>query len=251
MRSSAIEVFLLGLSALPVVAHAEWLGRGEAGVAFASSNASTKTNTFNAKFELANQLDRWKHAFGASAVYASSRDENNVRALTSNRWEAHEQSDFNFREGGFWFENLRYESDEVGSFEYQAAATSGVGYKFFDTDDIKISVQVGAGYKAFRQRVVAPEVSEAEHDVIGSAAFDYQQSMTVNTSLSEKLAVEVGETNTSAQNDLVLQVKMSDVLALALGWQLRFNSNPGMRTSTAAYERYDRLTTANFVYEFK
>lgn len=252
MASSAINsIWLISAVLIPVCATAEWAGRGEAGVAFANSNASTTTSTLNGKFELANEFIRWKHAFGASGVYASNKDENDVKETTANHWEVHQQSDFKFSERGFWFESLRHESDEVGSFEYQASATTGLGYKFADTDRIKFSVQLGAGYKLLKPRVEAPEVAHRDHDVIGSGMIDYQHALTENTSLIEKLTVESGETNTSAQNDLALQVKMTDVLALAVGYQLRYNSNPGMRTATAAFEKYDRLATANLVYEFK
>lgn len=252
MASSATR-FILFFGALTVAGavRAEWTGRGEAGVAFSNSNASTKTSTVNAKFEVANQLERWKHALGSSGVYASSKDENDLKEITANRWEAHQQSDFRFGVRGFWFENLRHESDEIGSFEYQSAATTGLGYKFADTETIKFSTQLGAGYKLLKARVELPEVARAEHDFIVSGMVDYQHALTGNTSVIDKLIVESGATNTLAQNDLALQVKMSDVLALAVGYQLRYNSEPGMRTETAAFEKYDRLATANLVYEFK
>lgn len=252
MALSVIQsIWLVSSLALPVSAWADWTGRGEAGVAFADSNSSTTTSTVNAKFELANQLEQWKHAFGASGVYASSKDENGLKATTANRWEGHQQSDFKFSERGFWFENLRHESDEIGSFEYQSTATTGLGYRLADLKYSKLSVQLGVGYKLFKKRVEAPDATQRDHDVIGSGMLDYQQSLTDNTSLTEKLIVESGDTNTSAQNDLVLQVKMSDVMALALGFQVRYNSDPGMRTATVAFEQYDRLATANLVYEFK
>lgn len=234
-----------------VSARADWAGKGEAGVALSSSNASTTTSSANAKFDLADQLEQWRHAFGASGIYASSKDENDVRETTTNRWEAHQQSDFNFNASGFWFENLRYESDAIGNFEYQAATTTGLGYKVIDTPATRLSLQLGIGYKQFVQRVEPPEVSQRDHDTIASGVFDYRQSLTSNTSLTNKLTVESGDTSTVAENDLALQVKMTDVLALAVGYQLRYNSNPGMRTETAAYDKYDRLATANLVYEFK
>ncbi len=253
MAATTVIKFICFTSVLVISASAwaDWTGKGEAGVAFANTNASTTTNTMNAKFELANHLEHWKHAFGASGVYASNKDENDLKETTANRWEAHQQSDFEFSKRGFWFESLHHEVDEVGSFEYQSSATTGLGYKFADTETTRLSVQLGAGYKLFKPRVQAPDVAQSDQDVIGSGVFDYQHKLTANTTLTDKLTVEAGASNTSAQNDLALQVKMTDVLALALGYQLRYNSEPGMRTATAAFEKYDRLTTANLVYEFK
>jgi putative salt-induced outer membrane protein len=250
--ASAIKsIWLTSALVISANAWADWTGRGEAGVAFANSNASTTTSTMNAKFELVNQLEQWKHAFGASGVYASNKDENDLEETTANRWEAHQQSDFEFSQRGFWFESLRHESDEIGSFEYVSSVTTGLGHKFADSETVKLSVQFGVGYKMFRPRVQTPDVAQSDDDVIGSGVVDYQQKLTGNTTLTDKLTVESGASNTSAQNDLALQVKMTDVLALSLGYQLRYNSDPGMRTATAAFEKYDRLTTANLVYEFK
>ena len=61
-----------------------------------------------------------------------------------------------------------------------------------------------------------------------------------------ELAVEAGADNTFAQNDLSLQVKMTDVLALAVGFSVRHNTDPPV-----GFEETDTLTTVNLVYEIK
>jgi putative salt-induced outer membrane protein len=48
------------------------------------------------------------------------------------------------------------------------------------------------------------------------------------------------------QNDLALQVKMTDVLALAVGYSVRYNTDPQV-----GFEKTDTLTTINLVYEIK
>lgn len=224
------------LLAVSVHARAEWTGRGEAGVAFANGNAGAKTTTVNGRFDLALKLVSWEHAFGGAGVYASSRDENDVKSTTANRWEAHQQSDFRFSERGFWFESQRHEMDGVGSFEYQYAATTGLGYRLSDTERIKSSAQLGVGYKRLKPRMEAVESLPAEEDFIGTFTFGHQHSLTDNTSIIERLIVEAGATNVAAQNSLALQVKMLDVLALAVGYQVRYNSEPGMRSETAPFE---------------
>jgi putative salt-induced outer membrane protein len=250
-RSALSAQWLLLLLVICASAQAEWSGKGEAGVALASSNANTTTTTVNAKFDLANQLERWRYAFGASSVYASNKDENDVRATTTNRWEVHQQSDFNFSGQGFWFEGLRHESDQIGSFATQSIVTTGFGYKVIDNDATRFALQLGVGYKWFKQRVEPSSPSEPGNDAIASGVLDYRHAFNENTSITEKLTIDAGGMNTAAQNDLALQVKMFNVLALAVGYQLRYNSKPGMRTATAAFGKYDRLATTNLVYEFK
>ena len=48
------------------------------------------------------------------------------------------------------------------------------------------------------------------------------------------------------ENDLALQVKMTDVLALAVGYSVHHNTDP-----PAGFEKTDTLTTINLVYEIK
>ena len=60
------------------------------------------------------------------------------------------------------------------------------------------------------------------------------------------MVVESGAENTFVQNDISLQVKMTDVLALAVGYGVRHNSNPPVE-----FKKTDTLTTINLVYEIK
>ena len=100
-------------------AHADWTGKGEAGLVIATGN--TETETANAKLQFANEIGKWKHQFGGAALYASSDDE----GTTAQRWEAFEQSDYNFSPRNFWFGAARYEDDEFSGFEYQAIVSTG------------------------------------------------------------------------------------------------------------------------------
>ena len=78
--AAALLVPLVALSP----AHADWSGKGEAGLVIATGN--TETKTANAKLLLANEVDKWKHQFGGTALYASSDPD----GTTANRWELSE-----------------------------------------------------------------------------------------------------------------------------------------------------------------
>lgn len=223
-----------------------WSGKGEAGLALSSTNAGTRSNTANAKVDVAYDSPMWKHGVGASGVYASSENPGDAeKTVTDNRWEAHEQSNYKFSEKGFWFGGLNYDEDHVGSFAYQSSVTTGLGYNLYNNDRTKLSAQFGVGYKAFRQRVEPPAISSRDHDLIATGLIDYQHSLTATTQVTEKISTESGSSNTMVENDLGLQVKISTLLAIALGYQVRYNSEPG-----AGFGRYDRLTTVNLVYKF-
>ena len=248
------SIFAVSVLMLPLVASAHWSGKGEAGAALSTANTGATNTTYTAKLDVASEVDKWKHAFGGSTIYTSSKAEATADnpdpqdETSANRWELHEQSDYKFTENTFWFGAIRHENDDIGSFAHQTVLTTGLGHKFIDNEKTKLVAQVGAGYKRSKQRTDP----DSDGDAIATGSVEYKQMLTSSTTLLEKLSVESGSSNTLIQNDLALQVKMTDVLALALGHQLRYNTKPGPRAFGGGdYAHSDRLLTANLVYEFK
>lgn len=248
MRATTATTFLvavISLAALP--AYADWTGKGEAGLVISSGN--TETETANAKLLLETEIEKWKHQFGGSALYASSE----VEGTTAKRWEVFEQSDYNFSPRNFLFGAVRYENDEFSGFEYQAVLSAGIGRKFIDTDVTKFVGTAGVGYKFFETQDVFDEVTgvliepgDSDSEVVFRGTLDFEHQFSETTSLIDKFVVEAGSDNTFLQNDLSLQVKMTDVLALAVGYSVRHNTDPPFE-----FEKTDTLTTINLVYEIK
>jgi putative salt-induced outer membrane protein len=225
---------------------ADWTGKGEAGLVLSSGN--TETETANAKVNLAREAGNWKNGFGLAGLYASDDE-----GATAQRWEALTQSDYNFSPKTFWFGAARYEQDEFSGFEYQAILSSGLGRKFIDTDHTKFVGTAGAGYKFLETRDAFDEATgvllqegDTENEVVFRGTLDLDHQLTQTTSLIDKFVVEAGADNTFVQNDISLQVKMTDVLALAVGYSVRHNTDPPV-----GFEKTDTLTTVNLVYEIK
>jgi putative salt-induced outer membrane protein len=227
-------------------AHAELTGKGEAGLVIASGN--TETETANVKLALAHERDKWKNQVGLAGLYASD-----VEGTTAQRWEAFGQSDYNFSPKTFWFGAARYEDDRFSGFEYQATISTGLGRKFVDTDRTKFVGTAGVGYKVFETRdafdpdtgVLLEEGARGE-DVVFRGTLDFEHKLTETTSLLDKFIVEAGADNTFYQNDLSVQVTVTKVLALAVGYSVRHNTDPPI-----GFEKTDTLTTVNLVYEIK
>ena len=239
-------VFAATLMAAAVPAQAEWTGKGEAGLVISSGN--TNTETANAKVQLTNETDNWKNMAGAAALYASDEE-----GKAANRWEVFGQSDWKFTERNFLFGAGRYEQDEFSGFRYQATASYGIGRRFLDSPNTKMVGTLGAGYKFLETRDSFDEETgvliaegESSNEVVFRATVDLEHTFTATTSLINKFIVESGANNTFAQNDLSLQVKMTDVLALAVGYSVRHNTDP-----PAEFQETDTLTTINLVYEIK
>jgi putative salt-induced outer membrane protein len=234
---------LLSLHALP--ASAQWTGRGEAGVVIASGNTETKAG--NAKLAVAHKADAWTNQGTFAAVYAADEI-----GSTAQRWEATAQSSYQFNAHNFSFGGVRYENDHFSGFTHQGTVSGGVGHLFIDTPETRLTAQLGVGYKFSETREVfspaglllVPRTSDNALATIGNV--DYRHSFNASTTLLDKFTTEYTSENTFVQNELALQVKMNDKLALAVGYAVRYNTDP-----PAGFEKTDSLTTANIVYEVK
>lgn len=239
----AALALVLGCGSL--AAHAQWNIKAEAGAVAARGN--TDTDSANAKFTIAREFVKWKHTLDLAGVYASDDT-----GATGQRWSARAQTDYAFHEKGFWFASGRYEEDRFSGFEYQAAYGTGLGWRFFDDPITQFSVQLGVGYRISRTRdsladdgvTFLPGTRERESILQGSSNFEHQ--LTETTKVLNKLLVESGDENTFVQNDLSLEVRILGALSLAVGYSVRYNTDPPPEFTTT-----DTLTTLNLVYELK
>nr|WP_298720052.1 DUF481 domain-containing protein [uncultured Steroidobacter sp.] len=243
MRRSFFAATVLA-AALP--AHAEWTGKSEAGLVIASGN--TNTETANARVNLKYETEKWKNTVGGAALYASDEE-----GKTANRWETFGELGWKFTERNFLFGAGRYEQDEFSGFEYQATLSGGVGRRFMDRPNTTMVGTIGAGYKFFETRDAFDtetgaliEAGRSDSEVVFRGTLDFEHKFTATTSLINKFITEVGADNTFVENNINLQVKMTDVLALAVGYGVRHNSDP-----PAEFKQTDTLTTINLVYDIK
>jgi putative salt-induced outer membrane protein len=224
-----------------------WTGKGQAG--FVASQGNSGGKSANAALDMTYQADPWKHLFHLAGLYGDS-----AGIVSAERWDTLWQSNYDLTKNLFTFGQLHYTRDMFSGFQYQAAASAGLGYKFFDTDDLKLSVQAGVGYGELRPEelikddtgaVVTRNLLPKEDSVIGTFGVDYSQKFTQTTALSDKLQVEYGSINTLATNTLALGVKMTDKLAMSVGYMVQYNTSP-----PAGLKKQDTNETINLVYAF-
>jgi putative salt-induced outer membrane protein len=225
------------LLALSLPAFAQWTGKGEAGVAIANGNSDTKTA--NAKVAAGYKAGNMEYTLGFAGLYVRNDGD-----TTAKRWEALLQDRYNFGGGRtFWFGGARYEEDHFSGFDHQGVLDTGIGHKFIDTDATKLSGQLGVGYK-FWETLDVPR--DKDGSIAGTAALDFSQRLTDTTTLTNKFGAEVTSDSNFLQDELALAVKVSDRLALSLGYAVRHNTDP-----PAGFKKTDTLSTVNLVYEVK
>jgi putative salt-induced outer membrane protein len=250
MRKSIVAtVITLGVLA-SAGAHAQnsWSTRSELG--FVASRGNTSTETANAKIQVIREVKRWKYTLETTGLYGKSQG-----IATAQHVDARLQvaKSFGKDERWFWFGAGRYEDDRFSGFDYQATVSAGLGRHFIATDRTKLIGTLGVGYKFFETRDTFDPVSglllqqgESDNEAVLRGTVDYTHTLTATAQLFDKFLVESGANNSSLQNDIGIQVKISDVLALAAAYTVHYNSDPPLN-----FGKTDSLTTLNLVYELK
>jgi putative salt-induced outer membrane protein YdiY len=240
---AAVAILLLAAPA-----QAQWTGKAELG--FLQSGGNTESASANTKLDLKRDGQKWINSFSAAALYSE-----NAEFSTAERYEGRYQADYKINDKLSWFGALRGEQDRFSGFAYQATVSTGASYKFIDSPATKLQASLGAGYKRFKEEVLvksdAGEVLDriegpSDSGMVGTLSSDFEHAFTETTKLTNKLLTEFGGENTAVANDIALQVSMTQSFALAVGFGIRYNSDPPPLS-----ESTDTLITINLVYNIK
>ncbi|HEX3845988.1 MAG TPA: DUF481 domain-containing protein [Steroidobacteraceae bacterium] len=225
----------------------EWIGKGQAG--FLDSHGNADAESINANVDMLRYDGPWKNELYVGGLYGKSSS-----VVSAERWETRGQSNYDLTPRTFLFGALRFEHDLFDGFQYQASATSGVGYKLIDSDSTKLAAQVGAGYRRLRPEdifknpdgiVTARVLHDSQGEAIGTMGIDFMHAFNKSTSITNKFLAESGSDNTMLHDELALNVKMTDKLALSVGYAATDNTTP-----PPTLKKLDTLTTVNLVFSF-
>jgi len=233
ITNAVLLVFLTTAIAQP--ARADWSGKAELGASMATGNSDNQSA--NGAAEVTYKDKKWENVLGFMGNYGNDGDN-----TTAQRWEVRGQTNYSFTERAYWFGAGRYDNDRFSAYDYQASLATGLGYKFFDTDDTKLWVQGGPGYRISKER----ETGDRIDGVIFRGNIGFERQITETTRIVNLFLVEAGSDNTYLQNNLGLVVKVSGSLGLRVGYEVRYNTDvpPGI-------DKTDTLTTVGLLYETK
>lgn len=211
-----------------------WSGTGELGLAIAKGN--TDNETLVGKLKLAREDDVWRHSVLASFLYGTSDGLENAR-----RYELFGSTGYRFAERHYVFGSGRNERDHFSSDEYQTTVAGGYGFEAFMSEDTKLVLEIGPGYRWSKEQ----DVRVHDNEAIARGFMDFSHQLTDSTRIYDTLLIESGGDNTFVRNDFGVQVSMTDALALKAGFEIRHNTDV-----SDDRRRTDRLTTVNVVYGF-
>lgn len=226
-----------------------WSGSsGELG--FSSAHGNSTAENLNARLKARYTDGDWVHSLDlfanrASAEYLVEQPDGTkrrVRQTTADRYTAAAGSALQLGEFRQLTATGRYERDKFAT--YDRLATFGVGYgtRLINAERFSLDAQIGPGVR----RAHNVKLDRNETGLIGRGLLDLKYNITKSTDLGDTLLVESGSYNTYIQNDLGLQVSVSERFALKVGYQVRHNSDVSPDN-----KKTDTLTTVNLVYTFK
>jgi putative salt-induced outer membrane protein len=236
-----------------------WSTRALAG--YSKTGGTTDTSSANALFHTAHTMGQWKVLFGFEGLYGATRGETTAQA-----WHAHIQGNYNITDRLYWYAGYRQDDDKFSGFLYQKTVSTGAGYQIFKSDTTKLSVQGGVGETWLRPEdlvldpvggiVIAPCAAPdpgscswlypGERETVFDGALNFEQDFNPYTKFLASATVQSGSLNTMTSYNASVQVKMTNQLALAVGYQLVYNTSPPPSVAKSA-----SLTTLSLVYEFK
>jgi putative salt-induced outer membrane protein len=224
-----------------------WIGKGQLG--FLSSHGNSDSESLNANVDVLRYDGPWKNEIYVGGLYGK-----NSGIVSAERWETRGQSNYTISGDLFAFGGLRYEHDLFDGFQYQASVTGGMGYKLINTDDTKLTAQVGAGYRRLRPETIDKDPTgvvisrtplDATGEAIATVGVDFSHAFTKTTVFTNKFLMEAGSSDTLLHDDLALTVKMSDKLALSIGYGITDNTKP-----PAPLKKLDTVASVNLVFGF-
>ncbi|MGM0563710.1 MAG: DUF481 domain-containing protein [Pseudomonadota bacterium] len=221
-----------------------WSGEGELG--FSTTSGNSETETLSSKLGIDYKKNLWGNQFDVDAIRTESEvtdpDTGALRTeKTADRYVITNKLTHDINDDWYNFLNGRYEDDEFSSFEYQANATAGFGWRAVNNDFTTLDLEIGAGYKEDKIR----STGETEDGGVGRLFQSLSHELSDSAKLSQSLLAEGNSDNTYSELNAGLRVAINGALALKLSHTVKHNSNVTPGTS-----EYDRITGVNLVYGF-
>jgi putative salt-induced outer membrane protein len=211
---------------------------GSLGLSWLSTSGNTDTSSFGLDFALKRTPDPWGLDVGANLVRADQNGQ-----LTAERYNAHGRAERAIGERWTAFAGLSGERDRFAGFDLRGVVESGASYKILTGPQHQLSVDGGLTWTRL-------DITDdgREEWLGGLLGLSYAWKITETSSVTERL-VWYPNFKDSGQwrvtSEAAVQAALSSVLALKLGYLLRYDHQP-----VPGFHTTDTATTASLVLQF-
>lgn len=231
-------VVLMGM--LPVLGYAQdapkkpWEAAAELGLVITTGNTDTKN--LNAKFNIANEQEKWRHSARFELVKAQDDGD-----TTAERYLVTGKTLYRYTKFNYAFATATYDDDRFSGFDYRVSEAIGYGRRLLSNDTVTLDLEIGPGA---RQSKVEGE--KTNNDFIARAASTLAWSISQSAKFTEELSTEYGENADAVSKSLTsLKTTIAGNLSMNLSLLVKHSTEvpPGV-------EKVDTETSVTLVYNF-
>lgn len=220
-------------------AKSPWTSSAELG--YVTTSGNTNTSSLNAKFDIAYEIEKWKHTGHAETLKSETRNETTGEdEKTADKFLATYQADYKFTELDYALGLLSYEEDKFSGFEYQAKAVVGYGRKIIFSDEMILKLEVGPGDRKFKE-----DNKPSDDDAFVYLAAKYSWDITPTSKFTEELNADFGDKQDEWKSVTGLSAKINTSLSMKLTHTVKY-----LDVVPAGNNQYDRETAVTLVYSF-
>lgn len=140
----------------------EYSSQFNIGITAATGNADTQQYHFDGEFNARGEKDRY--TIGADF----NRGEDDGETIVDN-WTVYTNYDYFLSEKLFWNNAITLQQNDLQQLDLRTSISTGIGYQFHDTDDLRLSATVGVGYLSENF-----EVAPSEQTIAGRWSVKYE-----------------------------------------------------------------------------
>jgi len=207
-----------------------WKSSAEVGYVNVSGN--TNTETLKAVFDIAHEAEKWLNKAHAEALSstAETTDTTAIPAIAREeraaaKWLVSVQSDYKFNDFDYLYGLLSYEDDRFSGFDYQAKIGLGYGRRVIHTDSHELKLEVGPGYRIFKQEPTLPPAAavntDRQDETLMRVGAGYVWKISETSNFTEDLAAEFGEDQDEWKSVTALKANINSVLAMKLSYTIK------------------------------
>lgn len=199
------------------------------------TSGNTENSSVTGKFEISNDLEKWLHSAKLDVVSSEADG-----STTAERYLLNLKSDYKLDQEQFLFAGITYDVDKFSGYESQATFISGYGRNIINTETLKLSAEIGPGYR--RNKL---ETGGNESEAILHLGAKGKNVINQASHVEGSLTIDSGSDQTITILDLGYINKLNSSLSLKLGFNLKNSSDV-----PAGSESTDTITSVSLLYSF-
>jgi putative salt-induced outer membrane protein len=219
-------------------AAAVWSGNAELG--FIQTSGNSDTQSFNGKFNIVRELEPTTTAFKLEALTSEEDGESSKEKYLS-------ELKYDYSLGKFTYVTsiLSYEDDRFNGYQYQSILAVGYGYRAWHSEQGKLDLEVGPGYRRNALEIRNEDGDKIEEEAIGRASLNLRVNIGENAKFTETFTVEGGDSKVVYKSDMGIQSTLIGALAMKINYQVKHTTEvPEDKKKT------DSLVGVTLVYSF-